>query len=139
MWSSCAIGALCELGSIGCMDGPNKFYSHAEGDGGAETGVAAALNSSSSAWQEHMALDWEQHVVRRDLLRLRDLLLRGLTVHVVQERVTIHPPHYPRALQVVTTHSRVCRYLMAFHIKALCVDQGRKCANVSRFIFPIAR
>ena len=47
----------------------------------------SAVNSEPSGWQEEIVLNWNQVIVRDDLLGLRKFFKQGMTVNVVEEKV----------------------------------------------------
>ena len=46
------------------------------------------IQSESSTWQEEIVLNWNKVVVRDDLLGLRNFFKQGMTVTVVEEKVS---------------------------------------------------
>ena len=46
------------------------------------------IPSESSPWQEEIVLNWNKVVVRDDLLGLRNFFKQGMTVNVVEEKVS---------------------------------------------------
>ena len=48
----------------------------------------APIRSASSTWQEDMELNWEEMVVRDDLLSLRNFFKQGMDITVMEEKVS---------------------------------------------------
>ncbi|KAK2148905.1 hypothetical protein LSH36_476g02066 [Paralvinella palmiformis] len=51
----------------------------------------APIRSASSTWQEDMELNWEEMVVRDDLLSLRNFFKQGMDITVMEEKILSYP------------------------------------------------
>ena len=48
----------------------------------------APINSFSSLWMEEMEINWRKKVIRDDLRSLRDFLIAGMDISVMEEKVS---------------------------------------------------